>query len=42
MEVFLQNQIIQPDGKRIDKPTDLGNPVAILRGTIPMTSGFYD
>lgn len=48
MEVFLQNQIIQPDGKRIDKPTDLGNPVAILRGTDPndkrifMISGHLD
>ncbi|MCT4215689.1 M20/M25/M40 family metallo-hydrolase [Elizabethkingia anophelis] len=48
MEVFLQNQIIQPDGKRIDKPTDLGNPVAILRGTNPndkrifMISGHLD
>ena len=48
MEVFLQNQVIQPDGKRIDKPTDLGNPVAILRGTDPndkrifMISGHLD
>jgi len=48
MEVFLQNQMIQPDGKRIDKPTDLGNPVAILRGTDPndkrifMISGHLD
>ncbi|KUY20358.1 peptidase M28 [Elizabethkingia miricola] len=48
MEAFLQNQIIQPDGKRIDKPTDLGNPVAILRGTDPndkrifMISGHLD
>ncbi|MCP1253518.1 MULTISPECIES: M28 family metallopeptidase [Elizabethkingia] len=48
MEVFLQNQIIPPDGKRIDKPTDLGNPVAILRGTDPndkrifMISGHLD
>ncbi|MCL1669159.1 M28 family metallopeptidase [Elizabethkingia ursingii] len=48
MEVLLQNQVIQPDGKRIDKPTDLGNPVAILRGTDPndkrifMISGHLD
>ena len=35
MEVFLQNQTIQPDGKRINQPTDLGNAIAILRGTDP-------
>ena len=35
MEVFLQNQDIQPDGKRINKVTNLGNSVAILRGTDP-------
>lgn len=35
MEVFLQNENLQPDGKRIDKLTNLGNPVAILRGTDP-------
>jgi len=29
MEVFLQNQTIQPDGKRINQPTDLGNAIAI-------------
>ena len=35
MEVFLQNQDLQPDGKRINKVTNLGNSVAILRGTDP-------
>ncbi len=35
MEVFLQNQDIQPDGKRVNKVTNLGNSVAILRGTDP-------
>lgn len=35
MEVLLQNQIIQPDGKRINQPTDLGNAIAILHGTDP-------
>ena len=35
MEVFLQSQTIQPDGKRINQPTDLGNAIAILRGTDP-------
>lgn len=48
MEVFLQNQIIQPDGKRISQPTDLGNTIAILHGTdssdkrIFMISGHLD
>ncbi|SHL92623.1 Fibronectin type III domain-containing protein [Chryseobacterium contaminans] len=48
MEVFLQNQIIQPDGKRIDRPTDLGNAIAIIHGTNPndkrifMMSGHLD
>ncbi|HIC8644510.1 M28 family metallopeptidase [Elizabethkingia meningoseptica] len=48
MEVFLQNQTIQPDGKRINQPTDLGNAVAILHGTDPndkrifMISGHLD
>lgn len=35
MEVFLQAQDIQPDGKRVNKVTNLGNSVAILRGTDP-------
>ena len=35
MEVFLQNEDLQPDGKRINKITNLGNAVAILRGTDP-------
>lgn len=35
MEVFLQNQDIQPDGKRVNKVTNLGNSVAILKGTDP-------
>lgn len=48
MEVFLQNQTIQPDGKRIDHPTDLGNAIAIIHGTNPndkrrfMMSGHLD
>ena len=35
MEVFLQHQDIQPDGKRVDKAINLGNSVAILKGTNP-------
>lgn len=35
MEVLIQNKTIQPDGKRIDRPTDLGNVIAILHGTNP-------
>lgn len=48
MEVFLQNQTIQPDGKRIDRVTDLGNAIAIIHGTNPndkrlfMMSGHLD
>lgn len=48
MEVFMQNQTIQPDGKRIDRPTDLGNAIAIIHGTDPddkrlfMMSGHLD
>ena len=48
MEVFMQNQTIQPDGKRIDRPTDLGNVIAIIHGTNPndkrlfMMSGHLD
>lgn len=35
MDVYLQQEDIQPDGKRIDKVTNLGNPVAFLKGTDP-------
>lgn len=35
MEVYLQNEDLQPDGKRIYKLTNLGNPIAILKGTDP-------
>lgn len=48
MEVFLQNQMIQPDGKRIDRSTDLGNAIVIIHGTNPndkrlfMMSGHLD
>ena len=35
MEVFLLNQTIQPDGKRINTPTDLGDAIAILKGADP-------
>ncbi|SDJ31068.1 M28 family metallopeptidase [Chryseobacterium jejuense] len=48
MEVFLQNQTIQPDGKRIDRPTNLGNAIVIIHGTNPndkrlfMMSGHLD
>ena len=33
MEVFLQNEDLEPDGKRINKATNLGNAIAILKGT---------
>ena len=33
MNVYLQNQDVRPDGKRISKKTCLGNPVALLKGT---------
>ncbi|WP_265130906.1 M28 family metallopeptidase [Chryseobacterium oranimense] len=35
MEVYLQQEDIQPDGKRVDKVTILGNPIAFLKGTDP-------
>lgn len=35
MEVYLQNQDLQPDGRRINKVTNLGNAIALLRGTDP-------
>lgn len=35
MEVYLQRQDLQPDGKRISRVTSLGNPVAHLKGTDP-------
>ncbi|MDR4954457.1 M20/M25/M40 family metallo-hydrolase [Chryseobacterium sp. ES2] len=35
MEVYLQQEDIQPDGKRIDKVANLGNAVAFLKGTDP-------
>ena len=33
MVVEMQNQDLQPDGKRISQLTNLGNPMAILKGT---------
>ncbi len=41
MEVYLQNQDLQPDGKRINKITNLGNPVALLKGTDPMDKRIF-
>lgn len=35
MNVYLQNQAVRPDGKRISRMTSLGNPVALLKGTDP-------
>ncbi|WHF50923.1 M28 family metallopeptidase [Chryseobacterium gotjawalense] len=35
MDVFLQNEDLQPDGKRINKITNLGNAIAFLKGTDP-------
>ena len=35
MEVYLQNQNLQPDGRRINKVTNLGNAIALLKGTDP-------
>lgn len=35
MDVYLQEQEIQPDGKRVDQITSLGNAVAFLKGTNP-------
>lgn len=35
MEVYLQNQDLKPDGKRISKDTNLGNAIAFLKGTDP-------
>ncbi|WP_417428894.1 M20/M25/M40 family metallo-hydrolase [Halpernia sp.] len=35
MSVELQNEDLQPDGKRINQVTNLGNPTAILKGTNP-------
>ncbi|WP_443939747.1 M20/M25/M40 family metallo-hydrolase [Pedobacter sp. MW01-1-1] len=36
LTAYLDTVTFQPDGKRIDKPTLLGNAVAILKGTDPM------
>lgn len=33
MEVYLQQQDLQPDGKRVDQGVNLGNPIAYLKGT---------
>lgn len=33
MEVYLQQEDLQPDGKRIDQVVNLGNAVAFLKGT---------
>lgn len=35
MEVYLQEQDIKPDGKRVDQITNLGNSIAYLKGTDP-------
>jgi hypothetical protein len=35
MDVYLQQEDLQPDGKRIDKAVNLGNAVAFLKGTDP-------
>ncbi|SEH32072.1 M20/M25/M40 family metallo-hydrolase [Chryseobacterium culicis] len=35
MEVYLQQEVIQPDGKRIDTAASLANAVAFLKGTDP-------
>ncbi len=35
MEVYLQQEDLQPDGKRIDKAVNLGNAVAFLKGKDP-------
>ncbi|MBK1896320.1 M20/M25/M40 family metallo-hydrolase [Chryseobacterium paridis] len=35
MEVYLQQEEIQPDGKRVDQVTSLGNPLAFLKGIDP-------
>ncbi|WP_332019192.1 M28 family metallopeptidase [Kaistella sp.] len=48
MEVYLQNQDLKPDGKRINKDTNLGNAIAFLKGTDPndkrviIISGYLD
>lgn len=36
MEVFLQSKQLVSDGKRINRTTDLGNAVAVLKGTDPL------
>ncbi|WP_318028038.1 M28 family metallopeptidase [Marnyiella aurantia] len=41
MEVFLQNRELQPDGKRIKRITNLGNPVALLKGTDPLDKRIF-
>lgn len=35
MEVYLQNEDLKPDGKRINRETNLGNAIAFLKGTDP-------
>ena len=36
MEVYLQNEDLQPDGKRINKVTNLGNAIGLLKGSDPL------
>nr|WP_315027746.1 M28 family metallopeptidase [uncultured Chryseobacterium sp.] len=35
MDVYLQEENIQPDGKRVDTTVNLGNAIAFLKGTDP-------
>lgn len=41
MFVELQNEDLQSDGKRITQITNLGNPIAILKGTNPNDTRFF-
>lgn len=41
LTAFIDTVTLQPDGKRIDKPTVLGNVVATLKGTDPNDSRIF-
>ncbi|RDC55545.1 M20/M25/M40 family metallo-hydrolase [Pedobacter chinensis] len=41
LTAFLDTTTFQPDGKRVDQPTLLGNAVAILKGTDPNDKRIY-
>ncbi len=41
LTAYVDTTTLQPDGRRIDKPTNLGNAMAILKGTDPNDDRIY-